>query len=237
MKKVLVLVLVLSSLAACGGEQTPTPDLVATQIAVEEAAHATMTARVPTATHTPAPTPTTTAIPTPTGPTPTPPPTIEAEEYAVYSAMIEQNPIGYGLGSPIFIRDHTTSGAEHLDSALEYHRDLSAELVASFRSKSGESYTLEPSLELEQDHALLLRDEYDELFPRGGAKWDEFYTRYPEARGYLMFSRVGFDAGEDTALVEMGFRCGPGCAAGGLYLLVKEAGTWVVQGALMEWQS
>ena len=34
-------------LIGCGGEPTPTPDLVATQIAVEEAAHATMTARAP----------------------------------------------------------------------------------------------------------------------------------------------------------------------------------------------
>jgi hypothetical protein len=47
-------------LTACGGEPTPTPDAVATQIAVEEIAHATMTAQaptpspVPTRTHTPA---------------------------------------------------------------------------------------------------------------------------------------------------------------------------------------
>jgi hypothetical protein len=37
----------------CGGSPSPTPDLVATPIAVEEAAHATMTARAPTATEIP----------------------------------------------------------------------------------------------------------------------------------------------------------------------------------------
>ena len=36
MKKYLILTLVLCLLAACGGEPTPTPDLVATQIAVED---------------------------------------------------------------------------------------------------------------------------------------------------------------------------------------------------------
>lgn len=51
-------------LAGCGGQPTPTPDLVATQIAVEEAAQATMTARAPSATNTSAPTDT--ATPTPT---------------------------------------------------------------------------------------------------------------------------------------------------------------------------
>jgi hypothetical protein len=40
MLMVLVLVLV-----ACGGEPTPTPDAVAAQIAIEKAAHVTMTAK------------------------------------------------------------------------------------------------------------------------------------------------------------------------------------------------
>ena len=77
-KALLLLVLVLS---ACGGPATPTPDAVATQIAVEEAAHATMTASVPTATATPAPTetPTATSTPTPTATaTPTETPTSTA---------------------------------------------------------------------------------------------------------------------------------------------------------------
>ena len=56
-------------LAACGGEPTPTPDAVATQIAVEEIAHATMTAQDPipspalTPTHAPANTVTATPEP------------------------------------------------------------------------------------------------------------------------------------------------------------------------------
>jgi hypothetical protein len=73
-KHYMVLVLALCLLGACGGEPTPTPDLVATQIAVEKAAHGTMTAEAPTPTDTPTctatPTPTNTATHTPT-PTPT----------------------------------------------------------------------------------------------------------------------------------------------------------------------
>lgn len=69
-----VLVLASCLLVACGGgaSPTPTPDLVATQIAVEEAAHATMTARAPTATHTATPSSTPTDTP---GPSDTPLPT------------------------------------------------------------------------------------------------------------------------------------------------------------------
>jgi len=42
-KRYLVIIFVLLLIVGCGGEPSPTPDLVATQIAVEEPAHATMT--------------------------------------------------------------------------------------------------------------------------------------------------------------------------------------------------
>ena len=69
------------AMAGCGTQPEPVVDLVATQIAVEEAAHATMTARAPTDTDTPQPTdtpaPTSTPVPTdtPVVPTATPEPT------------------------------------------------------------------------------------------------------------------------------------------------------------------
>jgi hypothetical protein len=70
--------LVVLALAACGSPPTPTPDLVATQVAVEEAAQATLTAKAPTATLEPTDTstPTPTLTPTETStPTTTPLPT------------------------------------------------------------------------------------------------------------------------------------------------------------------
>ena len=66
MKRYPVLVLVLWLLVGCAAEPTPTPDLAATQIAQEEAQHATMTAEAPTATSPPTDTPTVTLTLTPT---------------------------------------------------------------------------------------------------------------------------------------------------------------------------
>ena len=74
MVRYVLLALVIPYLVACTADPTPTPDLVATQIAVEMAAHATMTAKAPTATNTPSPTDTPTATKTPL-PTKTPRPT------------------------------------------------------------------------------------------------------------------------------------------------------------------
>ena len=60
MRRCLVLVPVLCLVVGCGGEATPTPDLAATQLAQEKAAHTTMTAEAPTPTNPPTFTPTVT---------------------------------------------------------------------------------------------------------------------------------------------------------------------------------
>jgi hypothetical protein len=206
-------------------ESTIVARVVATLEAAETAPAATQPPPEPTET------------PTPSGPTVTPPSTIEAEEYAVYSALIQLNPINFDLGSFIAIRDQTISEVDLLEDALEHVDPVPSEVVDSYRSRNAESYTLSPNLDLEQDYALIPKEEVDEIYRRGWEGWNEFQDSYPGAEGVVLFSRVGFGENGDEALVSMGFRCGDLCGAGGLYLLVKEEGTWKYQRALMEWIS
>ena len=84
MPRYLVLMLATIGVVACGAEPTPTPDLVATQVVVEMAAHATMTARAPTVTDAPAPTSTPTATET-REPTVTPEPTNTPDPTETYT--------------------------------------------------------------------------------------------------------------------------------------------------------
>jgi len=77
--RLLSFLVVLWFVAGCGREPAPTPDLVATQVAVMQAAAATLTAGAPAATPTSAPATALTAIPSPTAteapplpPSPTP---------------------------------------------------------------------------------------------------------------------------------------------------------------------
>jgi len=172
------------------------------------------------------------------GPTETPPPTIEAEEYAVYSDMIRENPIGYDLGSIIVIREQTVRGdTEMLQRTLEEDRRLPAKLVDSYRSRNAKSYTLGRNLDLEQDYALMPEEDFQKIFSQQGLEGEKFPAKYPESGGAVFFSRVGFGAKGDEALVEMGFRCDGLCGAGGLYLLTKEDGSWKVKDTLLEWMS
>ena len=167
----------------------------------------------------------------------TPPPGIEAEEYAVYSALVRQNPIGYNLGSSFVVREQTVAGLDMFERTLENVHRLPSGLVDSYRSRNAASYTLGPNLDIEQDYVLMPQEVFDEIFLKEGALWTDFEATYPGASGFVAFSRVGFNADGDEALAEMGYRCGDLCGAGGLYLLVKEDGTWTVQEELMAWQS
>jgi hypothetical protein len=164
-------------------------------------------------------------------------PNIEAEEYAVYSALIRQNPIGYDLGSSFVVREDTRADLDMFERTLENVRKLPSSLVDSYRSRNAASYTLDPNLDIEQDYVLMPQEVFDQILGRKGARWTDFEARYPGASGFILFSRVGFNADGDQALANMGYRCGDLCGAGGLYLLVKEDGNWKVQETLMVWQS
>jgi hypothetical protein len=151
--------------------------------------------------------------------------------------MIQQNPIGFDLGSSILIREQTVSGLDDLERTLEEARPLPARLVESYRSRNAALYTLDPNLDVELDYALMTAEEFEKIFLQGGPVWPKFQDKYPEASGVVIFSRVGFGANEDEALVLMGYRCGDLCGAGGLYLLIKEEGSWKIRESLMEWIS
>ena len=213
-------------------ESTIVARVVATLESAETAQAATQEAPEPTATRPPEPS----ATPV-RGPTVTPPPEIEAEEYAVYAALVQGNPINFNLGSLIVVREQTVAGLRELEFALEHADPLPAELVDSYRSRNAATYTLRPELDLEQDYVLLPQDETAEILRKGGTAWTEFEANYPGTRGMVSFSRVGFAADGDTALVSMGVVCGDLCGAGGLYLVVKEDGAWKFQRALTEWIS
>jgi hypothetical protein len=154
----------------------------------------------------------------------TPPPNIEAEEYAVYSALIRQNPIGYNLGTSFIVREQTVADLDMFERTLENVHRLPSSLVDSYRSRNATSYTLVPNLDIEQDYVMMPQEVFDEILLKKGSRWTDFETKYPGAGGFFIFSRVGFNAGGDEALVDMGYRCGDLCGAGGLYFLVKKGG-------------
>ena len=63
----------------------------------------------------------------------------------------------------------------------------------------------------------------------GELQWINYYRRFPDTRGFVMLSRVGFNTGGTQALLYVGSRCGPGCGDIHFLLLQKENGSWVIK--------
>jgi hypothetical protein len=61
-----------------------------------------------------------------------------------------------------------------------------------------------------------------------GPAWDQFYERYPESPGTLVFSAVGFNERRDHALVKTTFECGLLCGGIRFLALERQADVWRV---------
>ena len=174
----------------------------------------------------------------PSTPLPTPLVTdVDPEEYALYSAMIDQNLVGYDPEAPIVIRDQTSPDLDNLEFALEGPYDLPEELVEAYRLRNDRPYTLAPNFSLQRAYSLMPQAEYEKMVQGGGAGWEELQTNYPEARGVYLFARAGLNAARDQALVSMSYYCGSLCAEGGMFWMVKEDGVWKVKQEVVSWMA
>ena len=161
---------------------------------------------------------------------------VDPEEYALFSAMIDQNLIGYNQGMPVVIREQTSPDIRDLEFALEGPHELPEELVESYRLRNGQPYTLDPNFTLKQSYTLMPQSEYYDLLRTGNASWEDFEAEY-EADGIFIFSRAGLNAARDEALVSMSYYCGSLCAEGGIFLMTREDGVWKVKQELAAWMA
>ena len=172
----------------------------------------------------------------------TPPPTplvtdVDPEEYALFSAMIDQNVVGYNPDAPVVIRDQTSPDIDELEFALKGPYDLPEELVEAYRLRNDQPYTLAPNFTPKRAYTLMPQAEYEELLRAGSTGWEEFETNYPQAKGVFFFSRAGLNAARDEALVSMSYTCGSLCAEGGVFLMVKQDGVWTVEQEIASWKA
>ena len=182
----------------------------------------------------------------------------EAQEYVVYSALINDRFATGDVTKPIVIRDQTTSVAE---SMPDWNGEMWQEILASsgpmtsedFMAKNQQRHSLHRNFNLEEPYVLRTRQEKGQLFSLADG-WDAFYNRYSgllskgSAKqqglaqphigadpGYIVLSRVGFNPARDQASVYVRHRCGGKCDGGTLFLLRKRGGVWEIYEESLLW--
>lgn len=146
---------------------------------------------------------------------------ITDEEYAVYSDLINSTFLHPKTDLAI-IQAHTEFDCESVDIPQEFREDL--------LPKIQRSETIERRLDLRVKYVLLDHDQIENLFKKDlGRGWERYWKQYPNATGFLGFSRVGFDRTHDKAYVYARETCGGLCGDGYSFVLEKVNGRWQVK--------
>jgi hypothetical protein len=164
----------------------------------------------------------------------------DKEEQAVYAFLLATM---YQHKSYVIMADTATSAtgvdntAQTLDYVLQNMHAVDSTTLDSFRARNVAAQILRPDMQLGGTFTLLSLTARNLIFSQNQSGWDIFYNRYPQAPGITTFSRVGFNANLDQALVYMGTQSNWLVGTGYYLLLKKVNGAWSIDQQVMIWVS
>ncbi len=168
--------------------------------------------------------------------------TATADEYDVYSALIQSAYIDATQPTQIVIHDSTVKpypgGSLGLATGAMKSSwpDLGDDILGDFKAKNQTSSALERAFTLSVPYTLISEQELASIFSTSSG-WDDFYAKYPGSKGLLNLSRVGFNQAKDTAVLYTENVSHGAAGEGDVVLMKKTDGRWTVQGNRMIWQS
>ncbi|HET6975131.1 MAG TPA: hypothetical protein VFI24_02325 [Pyrinomonadaceae bacterium] len=169
------------------------------------------------------------------------------EEYAVYSAVIanmfpdeKRADDSKDKVIPLVILNVTGTDRprpKEVQGELYFKQmfpTLPAGVAQDYNARNNEPARLKESFDLKLKYILVDDKEIKKIFDVG-RNWEEFYKRYPGSRGFILLSRVGFNAEMNQALVYIQHSCGGLCGTGNYMLLEKKDDRWQVVKRSMAW--
>ena len=164
---------------------------------------------------------------------------VEANEYSVYSAAIEEFGRGRNAKS-VVISNRTVDISDPASVTSEWVRRCEAfvpEAEASFRERNRQPLELIRSFTLKGEYVLVSAEDLKTI-PNDKMRLEGMSVKYPDAFGVVGLSRVGFNAEMNKAVVYISQgSCGLGCGEGTCMMLVKEDCKWKVKGRGRVWMS
>jgi hypothetical protein len=166
---------------------------------------------------------------------------IDQEEYKVYSSFLkerlktstkvgdESNPITFLID----VKTKTITNADCSPRGLIKAKEIPVlpdieEVVEDYERKNKASFSITASFDPEINYVLISHEEVILHIKReDSAKgWEDFLKKYPGAKVYDTFSRVGFNPTKTKALMSRSYFCGPMCVGSYYTLFSKENGVW-----------
>src|SRR5262245_49864995 len=162
----------------------------------------------------------------------------DADAYEVYSAILPSDwTWRVANAKTIVIRIQTTGYHMCLRPEPESERII-GDAISEYIKLNEKPWMFQKHFGIEKQYELISSDELKSIFEQGG--WEKFYERYPDSRGWIDLSAVGFNSDKTVAVVYMGHHCGSLCGGGGFHVLQKKNDKWVPlvwKGSTCAWAS
>ena len=165
---------------------------------------------------------------------------VSNEEYEIYSSLIkelyiEPNTKQVVIEERTFRYDFAVQDDEPWrEKWKDKKKGLAVDDSAAddYEAKNGQKWLLnKDSFKLPVKVSLITDLDLKSIFHGnwGELTWISYYRKFPDVRGFVMLSRIGFNTSRNQALIYVGSRCGPGCGDLHFLLLQKENGVWVTK--------
>ena len=161
---------------------------------------------------------------------------VSEEEYEIYSSIIKQFYVEPRT-KQLIIEERTFRydfGGGEDEPWREKYKGVAIDESAAddYEAKNGNKWLLnKDSFKLPVKTSLITDDDLKTIFHGnwGDLQWINFYRRFPDSRGFIMLSRIGFNTQHTQGLMYVGSRCGPGCGDIHFLLLEKINGAWSIK--------
>jgi hypothetical protein len=161
------------------------------------------------------------------------------DDYALFGMLL--NEFRRPDGKEMLIINVTATPDKFLEtqanSRLRSDSSAAPDTFGDYAEKAHSACPVKPEFGDPNSYKVIERNEVDNFFKNGFSGWQEFYKKYPKSSGYWEFSRPGYNATRDEALLYVDHYCGGDCGTGYLYVLSKQRGKWTVKHHLMLWIS
>jgi hypothetical protein len=152
----------------------------------------------------------------------------DSEAYAIYNGIMSSTWLALDITEKVLliqdVAEPTRVGPCELP--IERMTDAWREAVAAHTKASANPGVWQENFTIKTPYRIVAKSELWGFFgPTVMDGWTPFFVKYPDARGFIELSPVGFDT-RTHAVIYVSHHCGGLCGGGGYGFLEKENGVW-----------
>jgi hypothetical protein len=153
----------------------------------------------------------------------------ETDEVAVFAAVVRHHLQREPKGQVVVEESDTLELNDRaIAAAKETAPCLRADALQDFAARAKQSKPLPKGALIEAGFLVPTDEERGKFFQRGGGYWKPFEAAFPQSKGILRFSQVGFSKNRTQAIVYVGWTAGLVLGSGEVFVLQRSGAEWRV---------